>query len=107
MLLVNLYFLTSFASNLFRAVAVKLAKLHPLLRRILRQPLPNPYPEVRAQEPPVSRQSVLISDEMSYSLVPIVRRQPPPLPIKEFKTLCMTVSSEMLTENDRQLVYRV
>jgi hypothetical protein len=98
MLLVNLYFLAYFASNLFRAVAVKLAKVHPLLRRILRQPHPNPYPEVRARELPVSRLSVLISDEMSYTLVPMVRRQIPTLSISELTELCMTVSREMLRE---------
>jgi hypothetical protein len=104
MLLVNLYFLSYFASNLFRAVAVKLANLHPLLRRILRQPLPNPYPGVRAQEPPVSRQSVMISDEMSYTLVPMVRRQPPTLPIRELRALCITLAREMMRTDDRQSV---
>jgi hypothetical protein len=98
MLIVNLYFLSYFASNLFRAVAVKLAKFHPLLRRFLRQPLPNPYPGVRAQELPISRQSVLISDEMSYTLVPMIRTQPPALPIRELKELCMSFSREMLME---------
>jgi hypothetical protein len=102
MLLVNLYFLTYFASNLFRAIAVKLAKLHPLLRRILRQPLPNDFPGVRAQEPPISRHSFLNSDEMSYTLVPVVRRQPPTLSIRELKELCMTVSKERQTRDDRQ-----
>jgi hypothetical protein len=104
MLLVNLYFLSYFTSNLFRAMAVKLANLHPLLRRILRQPLPNPYPGVRAQEPPVSRQSVMISDEMSYTLVPMVRRQPPTLPIKELRSLCMTLTREMMTRDNRHTV---
>jgi hypothetical protein len=98
MLLVNLYFLAYFSSNLFRALAVKLAKVHPLLRRILRVPLPNHYPEVRARELPVSRQSVLISDEMSYTLVPMARRQSPSLSIRELKELCMTLSREMLRE---------
>jgi hypothetical protein len=98
MLLVNLYLLAFFASNLFRALAVKLAKNHPLLRHILRQTHPNPYPGVRARELPVSRQSVLISDEMSYTLVPIVRRQIPLLSIRELKELCVTVSREMLRE---------
>jgi hypothetical protein len=101
MLLANLYFLAYFASNLFRALAVKLAKVHPLLRRILRQPHPNPYPEVRAQELPVSRHSVLISDEMSYTLVPMVRRQIPSLSIGELKELCVTLSREMLRETSR------
>jgi hypothetical protein len=107
MLLANLYFLAYFASNLFRALAVKLAKVHPLLRRILRQPHPNPYPEVRAQELPVSRQSVLISDEMSYTLVPMVRRQIPSLPIRELTELCVTLSREMLTRGERRSVYMV
>jgi hypothetical protein len=102
MLLVNLYFLSYFASNLFRAMAVRLAKLHPLLRRILRQPLPNPFPGVRAQEPPVSRHSVVISDEMSYTLVPMVRRQPPRLPIRELKELYMSVTRNLLTGDDSQ-----
>jgi hypothetical protein len=107
MLLANLYFLTYFASNLFRAIAVKLAKLHPLLRRILRQPLPNDFPGVRAQELPVSRHSFLNSDEMSYTLAPMVRRQPPTLLIRELKEVCMTVSREMKTIDDRQSVYMV
>jgi hypothetical protein len=98
MLLANLYFLTYFSSKLFKAVAVELAKVHPLLRRILRQPLANPYPGVRAQEPPVSRHSVLISDEMSYTLVPMVQRQLPTLPIREFRDLCLTLSRDKLRE---------
>jgi hypothetical protein len=98
MLLANLYFLTYFSSKLFKAVAVELAKVHPLLRRILRQPLANPYPGVRAQEPPVSRHSVVISDEMSYTLVPMVPRQPPTLPIREFRDLCLTLSRDVLRE---------
>jgi hypothetical protein len=106
MLLANLYFLTYFASNLFRALAVKLAKVHPLLRRILRQPLPNHLPEIRAQEPPVSRHSVLIRDEMSYTLVPMVRRQVPALPISELKELCIKVSREKTTD-ERRSVYMV
>jgi hypothetical protein len=107
MLLANLYFLSYFASNLFRALAVKLAKVHPLLRRILLQPYLNPYPGVRAQEPPVSRLSVVISGEMSYTLVPMVRRQIPTLPIRELSELCMTVSKDMLTSGNRGLVYKV
>jgi hypothetical protein len=107
MLLANLYFLSYFTSNLFRAMAGKLANLHPLLRRILRQPLPNPYPGVRAQEPPVSRQSVMISDEMSYTLVPMVRRQPPTLPIRELRALCITLTREMMRRDDRESVYMV
>jgi hypothetical protein len=104
-LLANLYFLTYFSSKIFKAVAVELAKVHPLLRRILRQPLDNPYPGVRAQEPPVSRYSVLISDEMSYTLVPMVHRQPPTLPIRELKELCMTIAKD--SDESRQSVYMV
>jgi hypothetical protein len=107
MLLVNLYFLSYFASNLFRAMAVRLAKHHPLLRRILRQPLPNPFPGIRAQEPPVSRHSVIISDEMSYTLVPVVRRQPPTMPIRELKELCLSVTRGVLTRDNRLSVYLV
>jgi hypothetical protein len=102
MLLVNLYFLSYFASNLFRALAVKLAKVHPLLRRILGQPHPNPYPEVRAKEVPVSRLSVVINDEMSYTLVPKVRRRLSTLPIRDLKGLFMSYSRDRITRENSE-----
>jgi hypothetical protein len=101
MLLVNLYYLAYFSSNLFRVVAVKLATVHPLLRRILRVPLPNPYPEVRSQEPPISKLSAVIGDEMSYSMYSLEQIQRPDLPVTSMTALCLTV-----LDSDTEFTFR-
>jgi hypothetical protein len=101
MLLVNLYFLAYFSSNLFKVVAFKLAKVHPLLRRILRVPLPNPYPEVRSQELPISRLSAVISDEMSYSMYSLEQIQRTDLPVTSMTALCLAV-----LDSDTEFTFR-
>jgi hypothetical protein len=56
---------------------------------------------VRFQEPPISRLSAVISDEMSYSLYLLEQIQHPDLPITSATALCLTV-----LDSDTEFTFR-
>jgi hypothetical protein len=101
MLLTNLYFFYYFLAHLVGSYSAEIAKIHPVLRRILREPLPNPYPEVTLRAPSYARKTILVGDQRTHTLVSPLQRTKPRLGIKSMKDLCASVIRGLLIDTQR------